>query len=109
MFRIADRPEFTHTVTVSMPVDGGFEEQSFKARFALLPSSEVDDLKVDTAAGMKDFLRRVIVSFDDIVNDAGDPIPYSDKLRDTVLDQQPARLALFRTYFAAVSKAKSGN
>jgi len=42
MFTLVENPEFTHNVTVSMPVDGGFTEHTFTARFKLLPVEDFE-------------------------------------------------------------------
>lgn len=109
MFKIETRPEFTHEVKVTMPVDGGFDDTTFRCRFRLLPTSEVDGMKTDTVDGIKAFLRKVIAELFDIVDDNDKPLPHNTKLLDQVLDMQPSRMALFNTYFAAVSKGRAGN
>jgi hypothetical protein len=109
MFKIINRPEFTHEVTVTMPVDGGFEDFSFRARFRLLPTSDVEGMKVDSVDGMKAFLKKVIVDLLDLVDEQDKPLTFNAKLLDQVLDLQPSRIALMQTYFAAVSKGRAGN
>ncbi|PTX37164.1 hypothetical protein C8N34_1539, partial [Gemmobacter caeni] len=37
MFKLLQKPEFSHTVKLSVPVDGGHDTQTFTARFRALP------------------------------------------------------------------------
>ncbi|MDZ4136033.1 MAG: hypothetical protein U1D06_10655 [Paracoccaceae bacterium] len=106
MFKLVARPEFTHTVAVMVPIDGGHREESFTARFRL---TEDEDARVDTFDGTVTWLREIIISLGDLVDEAGKAIPYSDEVRDRVLALPYARIALARTYFAAVGKARLGN
>ena len=109
MFKIATRRQFTHTVEFKVPVDGGFENASFKARFQVLSSDEAAEFKVATLDGMKSFLATVVIELEDVTDDAGKPLPYSDALRDQVIDFQPARIALYAAYWAALTPARTGN
>lgn len=109
MFKIIDNPEFTHEVKVMVPVDGGHEEQTFRARFRLVDEGEVDPLKARTAEEFVAFLKRAIVGLEDLVDAAGKPLPYSDALRDRLIALPFIRVALTRTYLAAVTKAREGN
>jgi hypothetical protein len=108
MFTIQDDPQFTHTVKVQVPVDGGFKAQEFKATFRVVPPEETDRHDLHTTEGSTAFLRRVIVSLDDIGAD-GQILPYSDELRDRVLARPYARTALATTYFKAIAGARAGN
>ena len=62
-----------------------------------------------TADGFKAFLSRVVVAFHDLFDDADQPVPYSDALRDQILNFIHIRNALNRGYFDALYKAKKGN
>lgn len=109
MLKIEKSPEFTHNVTVMMPVDGGFEEQTFKCRYRLLPADEVEAFNLNAPEDIVAFLKKAIVSFFDVVGENEKELPYNDKLRDQVLGNIPARMALRDTYVTAVTKAKMGN
>ncbi len=54
-FKIIDHPESPHKVRVMVPTDGGHVEQTFKARFRVLPKEDSHDL--DSDAGIDAFLR----------------------------------------------------
>ena len=109
MFIVDHSPTFTHPVTVQVPVDGGFEEQKFKATFNVIPAEEAKEYDLSDAGQVTAFLKRVLVSMDDLVDKDGQAVPYNDSLRDKLLGLPFLRLALSRTYFAGVSGAKSGN
>ncbi len=109
MFKIVDRPEFTHDVAVMVPSDGGFTEETFKARFRVLSPEKGDVFALKNLAEIKTFLTDAIVSFEDVVGPDDKPVPFSDALRDQMLALVYVRTALMRTYVDAISKARAGN
>lgn len=110
MFNVNQNPEFTHPVKVMVPVDGGHETQTFKARFRALNEDAYDDFDLASIEGQKEFLKAVIVKFEDLVGDDEQaPIPYSDALRDKMLGIPFVRMALQRTYALAVTETQTGN
>lgn len=109
MFIVDPNPTFTHVVKVKVPVDGGFEEQSFKATFNLIPAEEAAEYDLTNGAGSADFVRRAVAGMSDLVDKDNQPVTYNDKVRDLLLSQAYVRKALARTYFEAVSGAQSGN
>ncbi|PCH71944.1 MAG: hypothetical protein COC12_07000 [Rhodobacteraceae bacterium] len=108
MFNIAETPEFTHTVHVLTPVDGGHREDTFKARFKVVDDEEnkADFYKVGE---VKDYLRGLLVGMEDLVDEQKNPVPYSDSVRDQMLALPHVRLALLKTYNQALAKARVGN
>lgn len=112
MFKLSTDPRFTHTVKVQVPVDGGHKEQSFKATFRVLPLDQLkaaDDEAGDEQAYQETTLRKVIVGLDDLVDDADQPIDYSDAIRDQLIGVPYVRIALMQTYIRAITKVKAGN
>lgn len=110
MFKLAKNQTFTRTIKVFTPVDGGHREETFKARFNLLPTDQVKTFNLGTSDGSTEFLKRVIASLDDIVDDNDQPMPYSDELRASVISQPHVRHALTMSYFDAVANdPKAGN
>ena len=108
MFKVATDPTFTHQVVVMIPIDGGFDKQSFKATFRVLGKEE-DRPDLSTADGSTAFLRDVVTDMSELEGEDGQPLPYSDALRDRLLKVPYVQAALVRTYVAAVSKAPAGN
>lgn len=110
MFKIEKNPHFTHEVTVMTPVDDGHREDTFNARFKVQPSSftETFDLRA-AGSGVRDFLKQTVTHLEGIVDEDGEPIPYTSELLDTVLENYFCRLGLINTYVNGIAKAKTGN
>lgn len=109
MYKITDTLEFTHTVPVMVPADGGHIEQTMKVRFTILPAKETDNMDPRADDALQDILKRIIVSIEDVVDDDDNQIPYSDAIRDRLLALPFVRVAMWRAYTAAITKAKVGN
>ncbi len=109
MFKIIQNPEFTHAVPVQVPADGGHREEVLKARFRVLSGEGDDVFALKTNDEIMAFLGRAVVGLEDIVDDDGKPVPFSDAVRDQVLALPYARAALLRAYITAVTKARAGN
>lgn len=109
MFVVEENPTFTHTVTAMVPTDGGYDKQSFKVTYNVLDAAEIDGFDLNTREGSDAFLRRVIHRLDDLVDVKGEPIPYSDAIRDRVIGLLWVRRAITRGYYAAVHKEAEGN
>jgi len=109
MFKIAKEPTFTHEVVTRAPVDGGFEEQKFKATFRAIDPEEAETFDIVTLEGSTAFLRRVVVQLHDVVDAEGKPVEWNDAVLLAALRLPWARTALARAYFAAIAGAKAGN
>jgi len=109
MFKIDPNPQFTHTVKIRVPVDGGFREDTLKATFRVIPTDEAKTFDLSEGSGSRDFLCRAIVNLDDIADAEGNPLPYNDALRDQLLNFQYVRVGLGRAYFEGVAGARTGN
>lgn len=107
MFKVTSEPVFTHEVKVMVPVDGGFEAQTFKARFRVMDVEQLSD--VQDEGGQKAVLQKVVAGMEDLVDEAGEPMPYSDDLRDRLIGVPFVRIALFTAYLRGVTKAPEGN
>lgn len=109
MFKIVKNREFTHSVPVMVPSDGGHTEETLRCRYRAVAQSDLMEFDLATADGTMGWLRSVCVSFDDVVDEAGAPIPMSDQLRDDLLSVSFIQIALIRHYTLAMSKARLGN
>jgi len=109
MFKVIADPTFTHTVKVMVPVDGGHKPETLKATYRVVDSDETSRFDLVSPEGTTDFLRAIIVRLDDLADENGILIDYSDEVRDAVLGKPYARIALAQGYFDAVSKARQGN
>ncbi len=109
MFKLAAEPTFRHTVTAKVPVDGGFEDQKFQVTFRAIGVEEAEGYDLMAADSSKEFLKRIIVELHDVADAEGQPLEYSDSVRDQVTRLPWARKAIAKAYFAALNGAKEGN
>lgn len=109
MFKLSKKPEFTHDVAVNVPVDGGHEEQSVKARYRVISDDEAATFDAGTTEGLTKFLKRVVVRIDDVVDDAGKPITWSEELFEQLLGLAYVRLGLWQGYLKGIVGAHLGN
>lgn len=109
MFKIIANPTFTRTVEVLVPADGGHRKESLTATFRVIDVEESKRYDLYDQEGTRAFLERIIVRLDDLADESGEHLPYSDAVRDQALALPYVRLALARAYFEAVTAAKRGN
>jgi hypothetical protein len=64
---------------------------------------------MSTGEGSTAFLREAIVGMADIADENGQPIVYSEDLRDQLIAVPYVRGAIARTYFTAIAKGVAGN
>lgn len=106
MFKVVDRPEFTHDVPIMVPVDGGHDEQILKTRFRLISNERWEELGVVSAT---DILDEIVVSFEDLVDASKAPLPCDPVVRTTLLGMPHVRIGLITYYRVATQKARLGN
>lgn len=106
MLKIAKRPEWTHEVHISVPVDGGFETQTCRVRYRLLNEDALEPTDPNNAAQI---LRDVVVRIDDLADETGRPLDWNDAVRDTVFALPFAQAGLIKGYFRSVTGAREGN
>lgn len=109
MFIVDTDPQFTHPVKIKVPVDGGYLDQQFRARFRLIPVEEADTFDLADRVSTTAFLKRIVIELFDLVGADNQPLSYSDKLRDKLLSNPIVRIALRDAYYGAVSGATLGN
>jgi hypothetical protein len=109
MFNVTTRPEFTHTVHVQTPVDGGHKEETFQARFRVIDEEEGKSITFSQVSETKVYLRSIVVSMDDLGDSNNDAVSYNDEIREQMLALPHVRIALLRTYNEALAKARVGN
>ena len=110
MFKLTKNPQFTHPVPVMVPADGGgHDEQTLKVRFRVRAVDDLNQHDRMTPEGTEAFLRAIVVRFEDVVGEDGEPIPSSDDLTEQLLALPFVRMAVVQGYFNAVQKAKTGN
>jgi len=110
MFKIVSNPTFTHEVKVAVPCDGGYRDESCRATFRVIPHGEGANLNLGDADESTEFLRKIVVSIDDIADDNGNALPWNDEVRDQLFANFPyLRRALARTYFTALQGERVKN
>lgn len=109
MFNIDTDPIFSRPVKVKVLDGEGHREEIFRATFRALPVGVVSEADLSTELGAREFLVETIVRLDEISDAKGTALPYSEQLRDRVLQRADARGALIRTYLSEVSEAARGN
>jgi hypothetical protein len=108
-FKLTSNPTFKRQIIAKVPIDGGYRDDRFSATFRVLPLAEVEDFDLSTPEGTTSFLHAIIVELHDIVDEAGNPLSYSDEVRDAVLQIPYARRALNDEYLSSIAKAREGN
>lgn len=109
MFKIVKNPEFTHAVPVMVPVDGGYDNQSLKVRYRVLPADEISRHDFASPEGTEAYLRAIVVRFEDVIDEDGNHVPHSEALTTQLLGVAYVRQAVMRAYTEAMSKARLGN
>ena len=106
MLKIAKRPEWTHEVAVSVPVDGGFETQTCRVRYRVLDPSAIDPTDGNNPETL---LRAIVVRIEDLADESGQLLEWNDAVRDAVFAMPFAQAGLIRGYYRSVTGAREGN
>jgi hypothetical protein len=104
--KILPRPTFRHKVTARVPIDGGYRDEVFGVKYRLASRPDAD---MSTDPLRDDFLRDVVIECEDLVDEAGQPLPWSDEVREALFTLPWARLAVITGYFTAVTGARTKN
>lgn len=109
MFKLSDKTSVKWPVNVEIPQDGGKTlANRFTVEFRLLDQYEIDALSADTRND-QEFLRGVIIDWEDVADAVGDPLSCS-ALNITRLTNVPyVRRALLAAFFEAISGAARKN
>jgi hypothetical protein len=109
MLKVLDERTFKRTVTVAVPVDGGFEDQTVDATYRVIDTDEAAKHDIGTEAGTREFLKAIVVRLDDLEGDKGKALEFSPVLFDKLIGLPYLRTALYREYIASVTGAREGN
>lgn len=93
MFKLIETDEpIQWPVTVHVPQHGGkTAKHKFTALFAYLPA---DDIAPASEAGDEAFLGRVLLGWQGVQDEEGNPLPFSDEARDRLVRIPYVRRAL---------------
>lgn len=109
MFKVNQEPEFVRDAKIHTPHEDGFREDLLKTRFRAIPVSEADGYDLSTGAGTIEFLKRVVVGFENLIGEDDKPMACTEALIDALLDEAYIRVGLVGTYFKGMHKSASGN
>ncbi|MCB1463262.1 MAG: hypothetical protein KDJ90_12750 [Nitratireductor sp.] len=104
--KIDNDPKFWSDATVLLADE---PEQTFKARFRVLPSGKTEALDMNKSKDVRQFLGEALVDVADIEDEDGNPLALQETLRDTLLGYPHYRAALLRAYAEGVTAARRGN
>ncbi|MCC6475056.1 MAG: hypothetical protein IT514_15085 [Burkholderiales bacterium] len=108
-FKLVSNPEFTASVKVRVPTEGGHADGSFTARFRALSTSEASAFDRLSDEGLADYLRAILIGWEGVVDDAGATVSFSDAARDRLIDAPFVQVPLLVAYNEAMIGAKRGN
>lgn len=109
MFKVIENPEFKRQVTVSVPVDGGFENQTLSVRLRVLTQERISTLVDANPGNFRPLVEAMVVELGDLIDAEGNAVACNDAVRAMVLDMPFVRSAILRDYSEAVAGAKRGN
>jgi hypothetical protein len=107
MFKVNTSETFKRKIVAKVPVDGGFRDDWFGATFRVLPLDEANSFDLATTEGTTGFLQATIVELHDIADADGNDLPYSDAVRDQVLQLPFVRRVLADAYLSAIAAQPS--
>lgn len=106
MFKIAKDRRIKWPVTISVPQSGGtVQKHKIEAEFDLLTQSRLAEVMASdrNADGDTALLREVLVGWEGVADESGQPVEFSAETRDDLVDIPYVRAALIRSYFEAAS------
>jgi hypothetical protein len=106
MLKITARPQWTHNVTISVPVNGGFENQDCRVTYGLF---DEDSIEPTATPDPMVLLRGMVIRIDELADDDGKPLEWNDQVRDLVFKLPFVQTGLIRGYYRSVTGAREGN
>lgn len=105
MFKVVKQYAFKAVVTVRVPNEHGkYSVQTFTAHFQVLPQAELNELFAKNSTVDVPLLKRVLTGWEpDLVDENGEPLPFSEETRDAIINIPFARAGLVDTYFERTS------
>jgi hypothetical protein len=114
MLKIAPIAAFVAPVKLNVPNEaGGFDEVKFKAKFKGLGRQAYKDLMAHANAGEDGdrlVVGEVMIGWEGVGNEAGEPLPFTPDNLATLLDAYPGAVnQISGTFVRTLLGAKSGN
>lgn len=108
-FIVTDKPTFTVNVKVAIPDADGCRIETLKATYLALPEDELKDRDISGSENLTQFLRDIVIELGDMIDRAGNDVPWSEEAFQSVLKHPWSRRALWQTYFACLNGEREGN
>lgn len=108
MFKLAPAT-FQRKITVKVPVDGGFDNQTMDVTYNALSITETETTLTADREGIKEYVRRTVNRIDDVADEDGKALEWNDGLRDQLLDVPYVFTAILEGYKSAMGEARLGN
>lgn len=114
MFKLATpSDDIAWPVTVPF-VDGKGKtiNQTFTAKFPRLPQSQLDSLvqqAQDKAISDDELASQILIGWDGVADENGQPIEFNPAIRDQLLDIHPTRSSVITAWFDSLSGGKRKN
>ncbi len=113
MFIISQSDSYSWPVSVDVPTDGGKQsKQTFDGTFKRLPQSRVLDIRTQAGADQVndvDIAREVLIGWAGITDAQGDDVPFSEGMRDRLLDVTGVASAIVRAWMESITGGKRKN
>lgn len=108
-FKRTQNPTFTTPVTVNVPNDkGGFDKNTFVAKFRRLSMDELQGLR-ECAATNEDVVRQVLVDWELRDQETNEAVPFTQDNLAALLQISPTPFATAQAFWEAVTGARSKN
>lgn len=112
MFKLAQSPTYTWTVTLEVPVSGNrTEKHTFDAEFKRLPQSRVEEIGQQLSTGeLTDsaLAREVVVGWSGVFDDS-EPVPFSQSALNQMLEIHGMATAIGMAFLNSIYGAKRKN
>lgn len=109
MFKIKHNSDFTWPVKVQVPTDGRHQEQQFTARFKVVERSRFEDISSGDATAETALLREVLLGWEGVADESGEALPFSEQVRDQLLEIPYVRTAVVEAFFEGIAGRKRKN
>lgn len=106
-FKITRKPTYKTEIKVEMPNGKGKRDvEKFMAEFKFLGIEKLDELKEKPH---REVMSEVLVGWEDMVDDNGDPVEFNDLHKKALFDIPQAFDALVAGFWNSIFGAKKGN
>lgn len=104
-FKLVKRNKLAVTVKGTLPDQKGKPEHfDFKLHCERLSQDEIDNIRQENG-GVKELIRRVAEGWDAVLDEAGQPVPFSTDGLEELIDYAGMPLLVLRSYMEQVGAA----